>query len=144
MTKRTPRSDIAEPEGPDPDEHRTDLSQEAALDTDELGDEDALVLLEDEDVPESRPKLAGTPPGGSSRKGKAKTALMRPRTLTAEQRLLILDAWQRSKLPAPDFAPLVGLTASALYKWRRLFTEHGPAGLETHQPRMQASDETSA
>src|SRR5690606_3509239 len=28
---------------------------------------------------------------------------------TAEQRLLILDTWLRSKLPAGDFAPLVGV-----------------------------------
>lgn len=30
-------------------------------------------------------------------------------SLTAEQRLLVLDAWQRSGLPARDFAPLVGM-----------------------------------
>jgi len=29
--------------------------------------------------------------------------------LTAEQRLLLLDTWQRSGLPAGDFAPLVGM-----------------------------------
>jgi hypothetical protein len=33
-----------------------------------------------------------------------------PTPLTAEQRLLLLDTWQRSKLPAGDFAPLVGLS----------------------------------
>src|SRR5262245_41774448 len=30
--------------------------------------------------------------------------------LTAEQRLLLLDTWRRSGLPAGDFAPLVGLS----------------------------------
>jgi hypothetical protein len=33
---------------------------------------------------------------------------------TAEQRLLILDSWLRSKLPAGDFAPLVGISLHTL------------------------------
>jgi transposase len=49
--------------------------------------------------------------------------------LTAEQRLLVLDAWVRSKLPATDFAPLVGVTMHTLYVWRKRFNELGPAGL---------------
>jgi hypothetical protein len=32
--------------------------------------------------------------------------------LTAEQRLLLLDTWRRSGLPAGDFAVLVGLNAA--------------------------------
>jgi len=50
-------------------------------------------------------------------------------TLTAEQRLLLLDTWQRSKLPAADFAALVGLSRHTLYEWKRKFAAHGPAGL---------------
>lgn len=46
-----------------------------------------------------------------------------------QERLLILDAWQRSGLPAGDFAPLVGLSKHTLYMWKRLFTRQGPAGL---------------
>src|SRR5271163_2251456 len=38
--------------------------------------------------------------------------------LTAEQRLLVLDAWQRSGLPARDFAPLVGMSRHTLYAWK--------------------------
>jgi len=53
---------------------------------------------------------------------------------TARQRLLILDTWQRSKLPAKDFSALVGLSPHSLYKWRSRFAEEGPAGLED-QPR---------
>jgi hypothetical protein len=34
--------------------------------------------------------------------------------LTAEQRLLVLDAWRRSGLPAGDFGPLVGLSKHTL------------------------------
>ena len=35
-----------------------------------------------------------------------------------EQRLLLLDAWRRSGLPAGDFAPLVGLSKLTLYAWK--------------------------
>ena len=46
------------------------------------------------------------------------------------QRLLLLDAWRRSVLPAVDFAPLVGISKHTLYAWHRTFQEEGPAGLE--------------
>ena len=39
-----------------------------------------------------------------------------PRSFTPAQRLLILDSWQRSGLPANDFAPLIGVSTAALYK----------------------------
>lgn len=45
------------------------------------------------------------------------------------ERLLILDTWQRSGLPAGDFAPLVGISKHTLYAWKKQFTQHGPAGL---------------
>jgi transposase InsO family protein len=51
------------------------------------------------------------------------------RSLTPEQRLLVLDAWQRSGLPASDFAPIAGVSKQALYAWKRRFAELGPAGL---------------
>lgn len=50
-------------------------------------------------------------------------------SITPEQRLLILDAWQRCGLPAGDFAPLVGISKHTLYAWQKRFKEHGPAGL---------------
>lgn len=50
------------------------------------------------------------------------------------ERLLILDTWQRSGLPAGDFAPLVGLSKHTLYLWKKRFAEHGPAGL-AERPR---------
>ena len=50
------------------------------------------------------------------------------------ERLLILDTWQRSGLPAGDFAPLVGISKHTLYLWKKRFTQHGPAGL-AEQPR---------
>jgi transposase InsO family protein len=51
-----------------------------------------------------------------------------------EQRLMILDCWQRSGLPAKDFATLVGLSKHTLYAWKQRFTQQGPAGL-LEQPR---------
>ncbi len=56
------------------------------------------------------------------------------RPLTATQRLLILDAWRRSGLPAGDFAPLVGISKHTLYSWKKRFDAQGPAGLDD-QPR---------
>src|SRR5262245_13312202 len=49
--------------------------------------------------------------------------------ISYEQRLLVLDVWRRSGLPAGDFAPLVGLSKYTLYEWKRRFEADGPAGL---------------
>jgi transposase InsO family protein len=49
--------------------------------------------------------------------------------LTAEQRLLLLDTWRRSGLPAGDFAAMVGLSKHTLYAWKKKFDQQGPAGL---------------
>jgi transposase InsO family protein len=50
-------------------------------------------------------------------------------TFTPQQRLLVLDTWRRSGLPAQDFASRLGTSAATLYKWRQLFEQQGPAGL---------------
>jgi hypothetical protein len=42
--------------------------------------------------------------------------------LTGEQRLLLLDTWRRSGLPAGDFAALVGISKHTLYSWNRWAT----------------------
>ena len=55
-----------------------------------------------------------------------------------QERLLILDTWQRSGLPAGDFAPLVGLSKHTLYLWKKRFTQQGPAGL-MERPRGTSS-----
>jgi transposase InsO family protein len=49
--------------------------------------------------------------------------------ISPQQRLLLLDLWQRSGLPAGDFAPLVGLSKHTLYGWKKRFERQGPAGL---------------
>jgi transposase InsO family protein len=52
-----------------------------------------------------------------------------PANLTPEQRLLILDTWRRSGLPAGDFATMVGMSKHTLYSWKARFEKEGPAGL---------------
>ncbi len=84
----------------------------------------------EETTPQNVPKVRGR------RRGKrlvAKDEAPSPKSLTADQRLLILDAWQRSGLPAKDFAPLVGVSKHTLYNWKKRFDNQGPAGLETGQ-----------
>ena len=69
--------------------------------------------------------------GRSGKKGRRLVKMdgLGRREFTPEQRLMILDIWQRSGLPAKDFAPLVGTTNSTLYSWKKKFSEHGPGGL---------------
>ena len=49
--------------------------------------------------------------------------------LSPTQKLLLLDTWQRSGLPARDFGALVNVSRQTLYAWKRRFEELGPAGL---------------
>jgi transposase InsO family protein len=53
----------------------------------------------------------------------------KPEPLAPEQRLLLLDTWQRSKLPAGDFAAMVGISKHTLFAWKKKFDQDGPAGL---------------
>ena len=48
---------------------------------------------------------------------------------TPEQRILILDTWRRSGLPAKDFCAMLGLNHNTLYRWNGLFEKYGPEGL---------------
>ena len=82
--------------------------------------------------PLRKPRLSATGKGKGRRLVKPVEA-PQP-TMTPEQRLLILDTWQRSGLPASDFAPLVGVSKHTLYAWKKRFDELGPAGL-MDQPR---------
>jgi transposase InsO family protein len=79
-----------------------------------------------------------TPPHLSGR-GKRGRRLVLPQAvpparITPQQKLLLLDTWQRSGLPAVDFAALVGVTKHTLYAWKKRFDHEGPAGL-MDQPR---------
>jgi hypothetical protein len=99
---------------------------------------DELIVVEDdgeaaEDAVD--PVTGATPAGiGHSRGTPRRTRKLvkpdeQPQTaeLNAQQRLLVLDAWKRSGLPAGDFAPLVGLGKHTLYAWKARFEEDGPA-----------------
>jgi hypothetical protein len=63
--------------------------------------------------------------------------------LIPQQRLLLLDTWRRSGLPAGDFAALVGLSKQTLYAWlglseprfHQLRTQILQAGLDSLEPR---------
>jgi transposase InsO family protein len=82
---------------------------------------------------------AAAPPLSGRRRRKA---LVRPEQgkvplLKPEQRLLLLDTWLRSGLPAGDFAGLVGISKHTLYGWKKKFDALGPAGL-MDQPRGTA------
>ncbi len=66
----------------------------------------------------------------SRRKGRRLVKKEEPRgELTPEQRLLLLDTWQRSGLSAKDFSALVGVSRHTLYGWKRKFSTYGPEGL---------------
>jgi transposase InsO family protein len=83
---------------------------------------------------EERPFLTGAllPPLARCRQRQNKSLappVVNVEALKPEQRLLILDTWLRSGLPAGDFAPLVGLSKHTLYAWKKKFEEEGPGGL---------------
>jgi len=97
---------------------------------------DELIVLEEEAPP---PRLSGVGKSRAARRrGRRRVpqAQAQRRLFTAEQRLLILDTWLRSSLPAGDFAPLVGVSKHSLYEWKKRFEREGPAGLEA-KPRAR-------
>lgn len=60
----------------------------------------------------------------------AEGAAGRARTpMTAQQRIVLLDIWERSGSSAEEFGELVGVTGATLYQWRKRFLKDGPAGL---------------
>jgi len=93
---------------------------------DDLPENEPLIM---EDVPGEgmrRPRLMGRT-RGQRLLVKPDPAL--PVSITPEQRLLLLDTWQRSGLPGGDFGSLVNLSKHTLYIWKKRFEEEGPAGL---------------
>lgn len=48
---------------------------------------------------------------------------------TPQQRVVLLDIWERSGASAEEFGELVGLTSTTLYQWRKRFLKDGPLGL---------------
>ena len=86
-------------------------------------------------------RLAGRGPTPARRLVSPQEAAASNRKLTPEQKLLILDTWQRSGLPVTDFAALVGINRVTLYGWKKRFEELGPAGLDD-QPRKKPAGKT--
>lgn len=132
MTKRDDRQD----EG---------FQGEADLAEPEGDFDDSMVVYLDEDTgdigspPPSRPTLLG--PARAKRRGRSrsKPPASPKKAYTGEERFLILDTWLRSKLPAKDFAPLVGVSKHSLYAWKKRFETDGPAGLEDCPRRRTGS-----
>lgn len=98
----------------------------------------------EEGVPdEERPKARGprTMVKGAGVVGSAVQA----DTSSAEWRLLILDTWARSGLPAGDFLALMGNIVSkhTLYAWKKRFEAEGAAGLVDRMRQARTSDRLS-
>jgi transposase InsO family protein len=81
-------------------------------------------------LPDSLPWAVDAPAPKTRRRGTLAPAVERPvMPLSPQQKLLLLDTWQRSGLPARDFGALVNISRQTLYAWKRRFEERGPAGL---------------
>jgi len=105
--------------GLDPDDAWEEDQPRAPQRTDEVADlPDSLSWAECAPAPKVR------------RRGTLAPAVERPlMPLSPQQKLLLLDTWQRSGLPARDFGALVNISRQTLYAWKRRFEELGPAGL---------------
>lgn len=86
-----------------------------------------------EEALEEKPwrKKSVRPPVPKTRhRGTLSPGVERPQMpISPQQKLLLLDTWQRSGLPAGDFGALVNISRHTLYSWKRRFEELGPAGL---------------
>jgi hypothetical protein len=109
------------------------VSDDARVNADPGGEDDEDLLFEDEAGEVSVPANAGSRLGLSGRGRRGRRLVNKEgsatRTITGQQRLLLLDTWQRSGLPAGDFAALVGISKHTLYAWKKKFDTQGPAGL---------------
>jgi transposase InsO family protein len=85
------------------------------------------------DAPDDLPALARAhlPRHGQPRGRGKRLALPASKAdpISPQQRLLLLDLWQKSGLPAGDFGALVGVSKHTLYAWKKRFDTKGPAGL---------------
>lgn len=104
------------------------------IDDEEWDEEDDPDLVVDDDGNAQAPHRQGKvalPKKTKAAPSQSKVeALPAPASLTPDQRFLILDTWLRSKLPAVDFAPMVGVSPKTLYLWKKRYEEHSIAGLE--------------
>lgn len=101
----------------------------------EEGDQSSDLVVEDgEEIPASQAipvgKVAGVPKKGRQTVKEPVARII----YNVQERMLLLDTWKRSKLPAGDFASLVGMSPTTLYEWDKKFRKNGLAGL-TDQPK---------
>jgi transposase InsO family protein len=89
---------------------------DVALDPDELREWEG-------DPPVVAPSLGGWKRGTLSKPAE------RRQLLSPQQKLLLLDTWLRSGLPARDFGAMVNISRHTLYSWKQRFEQLGPAGL---------------
>ena len=113
-------------------------AEKELIDAEALGEAPSEAVSDDAARP-LPPNLVARRRGGPLRK----RAESRSISTTPEQRVLLLDTWQRSGLPAGDFAALVGVSKCTLFTWKKRFEELGPAGL-LDQPRGWAEGEPAA
>lgn len=130
----------------DPDDMAHEPVQPSALPSataDQILEEDSLVTgeqdetVDPDDVPLSNEDLGWEgdppplPPNLVARKRGTLSKRSQPPSppLSPQQKLMLLDTWQRSGLPARDFGALVNVSRHTLYAWKKRFEELGPAGL---------------
>lgn len=127
----TPEDTLAAPEANASDDFAgTDMANAAAM-TEEVPPAETAQQ-------ERQPRmLLGRGKGGPRRRGprlvKPEIIQQAKTTFTVEQKLLILDTWERSGLPAGDFAVIANVPRQSLYKWRHDFDELGPEGLSNQK-----------
>ena len=121
----------------------------------ELGNDASLEALDDRSSDEPPPDLVDEggelepddllaweddpPPMAANLGARRRGTLAKPSErltapLSPTQKLLLLDTWLRSGLPARDFGALVHISRHTLYAWKHRFEQLGPAGL-MEQPR---------
>ena len=131
----SPQERSANYEGPVPGRADTSTrSQNQSLDTpDESADGGVTAPARSDDEPTAADDEVHELPRLQHPRKRGRRLVQKPTTppapFTPEQRLLILDSWQRSGLPAGDFAPLVGISKFTLYAWKSRFDNEGPSGL---------------
>jgi transposase InsO family protein len=125
---------------PDPPGERGEFTAEPDFEQGQFGDRHSDGSSAEREGSGAAPGNENGPPrltGGNGRRQRVLTKnnvagllpRVAPQDLTPTQRLLLLDTWQRSGLPAGDFAAMVGISKHTLYIWKRKFEEEGPGGL---------------
>ena len=65
---------------------------------------------------------------GGRKRGTLSKPIERRQVLSPQQKLLLLDTWLRSGLPARDFGAMVNISRHTLYSWKQRFERLVPLG----------------